>query len=136
MRVGAGHSRVNISSTNHKGLDLLFVDNPENLPVPNISNDVHAWNKLHEFYYECLCAFAKTNLYDYDVLVLAHCANATVSRIVFDWAHTYDFYTAEDWFGMNDLDLQCPVVPSGVVSNSPSPTPLLSCFSFHFFRVL
>jgi hypothetical protein len=131
LQVGAGRSRVNTSSTTHKGLDLLFADIPENLPVPNISTDVPAWNKLHESYYECLFAFAKSNLYDHGVLILAHCASASVSRSIFDWAHTYDFYVAEDWFGMNDLDLQSPVVPSGVVSNFPS-VPLPFCFSFQF----
>jgi hypothetical protein len=95
-----------------------------------------AWNKLHESYYECLFAFAKSNLYDHGVLVLGHCASVSVSRIVFDWAHTYNFYVAEDWFGMNDLDLQFPVVPSRVVNNSPFLTSILFCFSFHFFRVL
>ena len=104
--------------------------------MPNISTNVLAWNKLHESYYECVFAFAKSNLYNHGVVVLAHCASASVSRIVFNWAHTYDFYVAKDWFGMNDLDLQYHVVPSGVVRNSPSPTPLSYCFSFHFFRVL
>jgi hypothetical protein len=122
---------VNTSTTTHKGLDLLFADIPENLPVPNISTDVPAWNKLHDSYYECLFAFAKSNLYDQGVLVLAHCASATVSRSILDWAHTYDFYVAEDWFGMNDLDLQSPFNPSGVVSNSPS-LPLSYWISFQF----
>jgi hypothetical protein len=131
LQVGAGRSRVNTSSSTHNGLDLLFADVPENLPVPNISIDVPAWNKLHDSYYECLFAFAKSNLYDHGVLVLAHCASASVSRSIFDWAHTYDFYVAEDWFGMNDLDLQSPVVPSGVVINFPS-LPLPFCFSFQF----
>ena len=124
---------MNTSTTTHKGLDLLLADIPENMRVPNISTDVPAWNKLHVSYYECFSAFAKSNLYDHGVLVLAHCTSANVSWIVFDWAHTYDFFVAEDWFGMNILDLQSPVVPSGVVSNSPTPTPILFCFSFHFF---
>jgi hypothetical protein len=92
--------------------------------------------KLHESYYECLFAFAKFNLYDHGVFVLAHCASASVSWIVFYWAHTYDLYVAEDWFGMNDLDLQSLVVPSGVVSNSMSLTTLMYCILFHFFQVL
>jgi hypothetical protein len=75
---------VNTSPTNHKGLDLFFADILENLPVPNISTDVPAWNKLHESYYECLFVFAKSNLYDHGDLVFAHIANASVSRIVFD----------------------------------------------------
>ena len=86
--------------------------------------------------FECLFAFAKSNLYDHGVLVLVHCASASVSRMVFDWAHTYDFYMAEDWFGMADLDLPYPVDPFGLVSNYPSPSPFLFCFSFHFFRFL
>ena len=128
LQAGEGRSRVNTSSTHHKGLDLLFADIPENLPVPNISTDVPDWNKLHDSYYECLFAFAKSNLYDHGVLVIVHCASSSVSRLIFDWAHTYDFYVAEDWFGMADLDLQSPVDPSGVVSNYPPPCP----FFFHF----
>jgi hypothetical protein len=133
LQVGAGRSRVNTSSSTHNGLDLLFADIPENLPVPNISTDVPAWNKLHDSYYECLFAFAKSNLYDHGVIVSTHCASASVSRSIFDWAHTYDFYVAEDWFGMTDLDLKSPVVPSGVVSNFPSLSfPFCFSFQFHF----
>ena len=58
--------------------------------------DVPAWNKLHESSYEYFFAFAKSNLYDHGVLVLAHCARAFVSRIVFYWAHTYNLYVTED----------------------------------------
>ena len=101
----AGRTRVNTYSTIHKGLDLLVADIFENMPVPNISTDVPAWNKLHESYYECLSAFAKSNLYDHGVFVFAHCASVSVSRIIFDWTHTCDFYVAKDWFGMIDLDL-------------------------------
>jgi hypothetical protein len=42
LQVGAGRFRVNTSSSTHNGLDLLFADVPENLPVPNISTDVPA----------------------------------------------------------------------------------------------
>ena len=136
LQVGQGRSRVNTSSPAHNGIDLLFADIPENLPVPNISTDVPDWNKLHDSYYECLFAFAKSNLYDHGVLVIVHCASASVSRLIFYWAHTYDFYVAEDWFGMADLDLQSPVDPSGVVIPYPSPYPFLFCLSFRFFFFL
>ena len=132
LQAGTGRSHVNTSSTIHKGLNLLFANIPKNLPVSNISTDVPVWNKLHASYYECLYAFAKSNLYDHGVFVFAHCENASVSRLIFDWAHTYDFYVAKDWFGMADLDLQSLVVPSGVVSNSPSSYRHLYFFSFPF----
>ena len=124
---------MNTSTTTHKGLGLLFADILENFPVPKISTDVHAWSKLHESYYECFFAFAKSNLYDHGVLVLAHCASTFVSKTVFEWAHFYDFYVVEDWFGMNDLDLQSPIVPFGMVINSMSLTTLMYCVLFHFF---
>ena len=117
LQAEEGQTRVNTFSTIHKGLNFLFEDIPENLPVPNISTDVRDWNKLHD-YYECFFAFAKYKLYDHGVVV--HCASANVSRMVFNWAHTYDFYVAEDWFGMTDLDLQSSVVQSGMVCNSIS----------------
>ena len=81
-------------------------------------------------------AFAKSNLYDYGVLVLAHCASAFVSKTIFYWAHTNDFCVTEDWFGINDLDLQSHVVPSGVVSTSLSLSTLMFCVLFHLFRFL
>ena len=68
--------------------------------------------------------------YDHGVLVLAHCASASVYSSVFYWAHTYDFYVTKYWFGMDDLDLQSLVVPSGVENNSLSPTPNLLAFHF------
>ena len=124
---------MNTSTTTHKGLDLLFVDIPENLPVPNIFTDVPAWNKLYKSYYECLFAFAKSNLYDHSVIFLAHCASASVFKTIFYWAHTYNFYVAKDWFGMNDMDLESPMVPSGLVSTSLSLTTLMFCVLFHLF---
>ena len=127
---------MNTSTTIHKGLDLLFADISENLPVPNIFTDVPAWNIPYESYYECLFAFAKSNFYDHGVFVLAHCANTFISRIIFYWAYTYDFYVAENLFGMNDLDLQSPVVSSGVVSNFLSLITLMYYVLFHLFRVL
>ena len=50
--------------------------------------------------------------------------------------HTLTTSTSPKWFSMNDLNLKSDVVPSGAVSNSPSLSPLLYCFSFHFFQVL
>ena len=50
--------------------------------------------------------FANANLHDDGVLVFAHATDLEVSRSIHNWAHTEEFYVAEDWFGMNDLDLQ------------------------------
>ena len=118
MQVGAGRSRPNSKPKVHSGIDLLFADVPKNLLVPTISasaSDVPSWNKRSETYFEVLFAFASANLHDNGVLVFAHSADPEVSRSIHNWAHTEDFYVAEDWFGMNDLDLQSPTNPSELV---------------------
>ena len=40
LQVGVGRFCVNISTTTHKGLNLLFAGILKNLPVPNISTNV------------------------------------------------------------------------------------------------
>ena len=102
----------------HIGLDLLFANVPKNLRVPAISSsssDVPQWNKRSSTYVEVLFAFANANLHDDGVLVFAHATHPDVSRSIHKWAHTEDFYVAEDWFGTNDLNLQSPTNPSELV---------------------
>ena len=117
-QVGAGRTRPNTKPKLHTGIDLIFADVPENLRVPGISaslSDVPQWNKRSSTYFEVFFAFAKANLHDDGVIVFAHPADPDVSRSIHNWAHTEDFYVAEDWFGMNDLDLQSPTSPSELV---------------------
>lgn len=117
-QVGGGRIRPNTKPKVHTGIDLLFADVPENLRVPNISAsplEVPKWNTRSPSYFEVLFAFASANLHDDGVLVFAHAADPEVSRSIHNWAHTEEFYVAEDWFGMNDLDLQSPTSPSELV---------------------
>ena len=86
--------------------------------MPNISaslSDIPHWNKRSSSYFEVLFAFANANLHDDGVLVFAHPADPEVSSSIYNWAHTEEFYVAEDWFGMNDLDLQSPTNPAELV---------------------
>jgi hypothetical protein len=102
----------------HTEIDLLFADVPENLRVPNISaspSNVPKWNTRSSTYFEVLFAFARSNLHDDSVLVFAYATDPEVSRSIHNWAHTKDFYIAEDWFRMNDLDLQSPTSPTELV---------------------
>ena len=86
--------------------------------MPNISassKDIPQWNKRFFSYFEVLFAFANANLHDVGVLVVAHAVDLEVFRLIHNWAHTEEFYVAEDWFGMNDLDLQSPTNPSELI---------------------
>jgi hypothetical protein len=104
-----GRTRPTTKPKVHTGIDLLFRDVPENLRVPSISAssfDVPLWNKRSSTYFEVLFAFANANLHDDGVIVFAHATDLEVSTSIHNWAHTEEVYVAEDWFGMNDLDLQ------------------------------
>ena len=134
--VGAGRTYPNTKPKVHMGIDLLFADVPENLRVPNVSvssSDVPPWNKRSSTYFEVFLAFASANLHDNGVLVLEHAIDPEVSRSIHDWAHTEEFFIAEDWFGMNDLDLQSPTNPSELVNHfHPHLFSFLTAF-FHFY---
>ena len=115
----------------HTGIDLLFADVPENLQVPHIStssNDIPPWNCRSASYFGALFAFVKKNLHDDSVIVFTHAADPEVSAEIHDWAHTDGWYVVEEWFGMNELDLQSPTNPLGVVC--------VFLFAFHFIQVL
>ena len=115
MQVRAGHTRPNTKPKGHTGLDLLFANVPENLRVPSIStslSDVPQWRKRSSTYFDVMFAFTNANLHDDGVVVFVHTVDPDVSRSIHNWAHIEVFYVAEDWFGMNDLDLQLPSNPS------------------------
>ena len=103
--------------------------------MPSISassSDVSQRNKRFSTYFEVLFAFANANLHDDGVLVLAHAVDPEFSRSIHNWTHIEKFYVAEDWFGMNDLDLQSPTNPSELENHF-----LLHLFSFlsYFFHL-
>ena len=102
--------------------------------MPGISAsrlDVPPWNKRSSTYFEVFFAFANANLHDDDILVFSHAADLEVSREIHNWAHTEEFYVAEDWFGMNDLDLQSPTTSSESVVHF---YPHLYCSFFRVFQ--
>ena len=99
-------------------LNLLFANVPENLQVPHISTsskDIPCWNRHTASYFGALFAFVKKNLHDDSVIVFTHAADPEVHVEIHDSAHTESWYMAKEWFGMNDLDLQSPTNPIGVV---------------------
>jgi hypothetical protein len=86
--------------------------------VPSISassSDVPQWNKRSFTYFEVLFAFANANFHDNGVLVFTHAGDPKVCKSIHNWAHTKEFYVAEDRFRINDLDLQSPTNSSELV---------------------
>lgn len=42
---------------------------------------------------------------DNDIIVFVHVAHLDISMLIYNCAYTEDFYVAEDWYSMNDIDL-------------------------------
>ena len=119
QQVGAGCAQLNTNPKVHMDIEFLFVDVPKNLRMLRIStspSDIPAWNKRSSTYFEVMFAFANANLHDDGVLIFVHTSDPEVSRSIHNWAYTKEFYVAEDWFGMIDLDLQSPSNPFKLVN--------------------
>ena len=102
----------------HIGIDLLFANVPENFQVPHISTsskDIPCWNRHSASYFGAFFAFLKKNLHDDSVIVLIHAMDPKVHAEIHDWVHTESWYMGEECFSTNDLDLQSPTNPTGVV---------------------
>lgn len=66
---------------------------------------------------------------DNDIIVFVHVAHLDISMLIYNCAYTEDFYVAEDWYSMNDIDLQSPAHPSIlVVFYNSHPFLFLPCF--------
>ena len=103
----------------YTGIDLLFAEVLDNLRVPRISassSDVPKWNKRSSTYFKFLFAFANANLHDDGVIIFTYAADLDVSRSIHNWTHIEEFYVAEYWFGINDLNLQSPTNASELVN--------------------
>jgi len=64
-------------------------------------------------YFDGLFQFAHANLYDEGVFVVAHATSFDVPAAIDNWAYSTDFYMADEWFGISELDLQSPFFGSG-----------------------
>lgn len=97
-KVGGGRHRHNSKAKTHFGIDLLFADFPENLPVPVVSDSaIPEWNLRSPYYLENLFTLADANLHDDGVLLLMHPDDPELSKDIHGWAFTFDYFLAKDW---------------------------------------
>lgn len=90
----------------HPGIDLIFADAPENLPVPGVSpTEIPSWNKREENYFDLLFCFADYHLTDIGTILLMHPKDRRIERILDARAPVYDFRLVRDWWGFNPLPM-------------------------------
>ena len=90
----------------HPGIDLIFADALENLPVPGISpNKIPSWNQQNDEYFDLLLCFASYHLIDDGSILLMHPKDHRIERILDDRASAYGFRLVRDWWGYNPLPM-------------------------------
>ena len=89
--------------------DLIVVDIPDGLPVPNVSESpshVPAWNLLNEEeMIEPIFEFASEYVHDDGAILLFHPENGKVKEFTLERADTYGFRLLDSWMGVNELKL-------------------------------
>lgn len=93
----------------HPGIDLIFADVPENLPVLGVSpNAVPVWNKRPQYYFESVFVFASYHLTDLGTILIMHPKDVKIDRILHDRASTYNFRIVREWWAYNPLPMVKP----------------------------
>ncbi|KAG0605740.1 hypothetical protein M758_9G084500 [Ceratodon purpureus] len=93
-------------SPKHPGIDMIFADAPEGLPVPVISeHEVPSWNVREKDYVENLFYFASYHLTDVGCILLMHAKDRKLERVLDDRSRAYDFRVVRDWWGYNPLPM-------------------------------
>lgn len=115
----------------HPGIDLIFVDVPENLPVLEVSpRAVPDWNKRAPYYFESVFVFASYHLTDLGTILIMHPKDLKIERILHDRASTYNFRIVREWWAYNPL----PMVSTGSTAREVWQCSLC-CFLSQFNRI-
>jgi hypothetical protein len=91
------------------GVDVIFIDCPENLPVPGLSspaNEVPKWNADPEDEaLQLACSFAAEHLQDDGCIIVFHSYSIRSRQNIAGVCQTYDLVKRKDWMGMNRMHL-------------------------------
>ena len=91
------------------GLDVIFIDCPENLPVPGVSKPAHvvpAWNAdADDEALQFMCSFAVEHLHDDGCIVLFHSYSRKSKENIAGVCEAYNLVQKKDWMGMNRMHL-------------------------------
>lgn len=90
----------------HPGIDLIYADVPEHLPVPVVSPvEVPSWNKREDSYFESVFFFAFHNLTDEGAILIMHPKDRKIERALDVESKTFAFRVVRDWWGYNPMPM-------------------------------
>jgi hypothetical protein len=88
------------------GIDLMIVDIPDDLPIPDLSSPpsfVPEWNKRKKGFLEVVFDFANSHLHDKGAMLLFFSDDLDVKADLKGLMSTYGFLAFKDWMGVNRL---------------------------------
>jgi hypothetical protein len=100
------------------GVDLMIVDVPENLPVPNISATIPPWNALDKNFVDLAFDFANNHIHDDGALLLFHAEDPSLNSKLRAFMKAYHFRLFKEWMGVNRLRLRSAKDSSKTVSTN------------------
>jgi hypothetical protein len=90
------------------GVDLIIVDIPEYLPIPNLScpaTSIPSWNTLRQGFLDHMFDFASANVQDCGAILLFFPDDLELKAILRGYMRTYGFALFREWMGINRLRL-------------------------------
>lgn len=97
------------------GVDLLMVDIPENLPVPNVSSSIPPWNELDESFVDLAFDFANNHIHDDGGFIVFHADDPVLNSKLKGYMRAYRFRIYKEWMGVNRLRLTSAKDPTKTV---------------------
>ena len=138
MQLSDGKTRLFEGVPNARaGVDVIFFDCPENLPVPGVSKPPHVvptWNAdPDDEALQFMCSFAAEHLQDDGCIVLFHSYSRKSKENIVGVCEVYNLVQKKDWMGMNRMHLTSAIDNAKTVTAINIPW-LLVCTIHHALR--
>ena len=138
MQLSDGRTRLFEGVPNARaGVDVIFFDCPENLPVPGVSKPSHivpTWNAdPDDEALQFMCSFAAEHLQDDGCIVLFHSYSRKSKENIAGVCEAYNLVQRKDWMGMNRIHLTSAIDNAKTVTAINIPR-LLVCTIHHAVR--
>ena len=103
------------------GVDVIFTDFPENLPVPGLSKPPHVvptWNADPDNEaLQLMCSSPAEHLHDDGCIVLFHSYSMKSNENIVGVCEAYNLVKKKDWMGMNRMHLTSAIDNAKTVSS-------------------
>jgi len=129
LQMSAGKPRMFHSVPNARpGVDVIFIDCPENLPVPGLSTPLHKVPECNaDVEAEALqlaCSFAAPHLQDDGCIIVFHSWSVKAKSDIAGVCETYQLVKKKEWMGMNRMHLTLAIDDTKTVNS-------IQFFGFH-----